>query len=496
MKRIHLIKEPSFIAKYDAFQYQKEAFEAVKDLEYAAIFHEQGLGKTKIAIDLLLYWLAETSIDTVMIVTKKQLVQNWIREFKNHTAIKPAVLDTNKQSNFYVFTGPARVVVTNFEVLVSEFDQVKLFLETRNVAIIIDESAKLKNPDAKLTKTFFELSTLFKKRVIMTGTPVANRPYDIWAQIFFLDQGKSLGTDFKSFKKETDLSNKLSRDEDLQNRFEDVVSSIHFKIKDFSVRETKNSGIIELPDKVYVRETVDFAAEQKALYDRVREELKIEVVKNGGLVEDDSSAIVKRLLRLVQITSNPRLVDDSFAGESAKEAVLDRLIQEILASGEKCIVWSSFIENVNYFCKKYADLGSVKIHGGMNMADRNRSVERFYTDDYRVLFATPASAKEGLTLTVANHVIFYDRGFSLDDYLQAQDRIHRISQKKTCYIHNIIMNESIDEWVDLLLKSKQNAAFLAQGDISLSNYKEVADYSFGDLINAILFPEQEESDYE
>lgn len=489
MKRIHLIKEPSFVAKYDAFQYQKAAFEAIKDLEYAAIFHEQGLGKTKIAIDLLLYWLTETSIDTVLVVTKKQLVQNWIREFKNHTAIKPAVLDTNKQGNFYVFTGPARVVVTNFEVLVSEIEQVKLFLETRNVAIIIDESAKLKNPNAKLTKVFFELSTYFEKRVIMTGTPVANRPYDIWAQIFFLDHGKSLGTDFNSFKKETDLSNKLSRNEDLQSNFENVVSGIYAKIKDFSVRETKNSGIVELPDKVYVRETVDFAPEQKTLYDRVREEIKIEVVKDGELVEDDSSAIVKRLLRLVQVTSNPRLIDDSFFGESAKEAVLDRLIQEILANGEKCIVWSSFIKNIDDFCKKYSEFGSVKIHGGMNMADRNRSVERFYTDDYRILFATPASAKEGLTLTMANHVIFYDRGFSLDDYLQAQDRIHRISQKKICYIHNIIMNDSIDEWVDILLKSKQNAAFLAQGDISLSRYKKVADYSFGDLINAILFPE-------
>ena len=93
-------------------------------------------------------------------------------------------------------------------------------------------------------------------------------------------------------------------------------------------------------------------------------------------------------------------------------------------------------------------------------------------------------------------MIFYDRGFSLDDYLQAQDRIHRISQKKTCYIHNIIMNKSIDEWVDALLRSKQNAALLTQGDISLIKYKEVADYSFGDLVNAILFSEQEEFDNE
>lgn len=496
MKRIHLKKEPNFSAKFDAFPYQKEAFDAVKDLDYAAIFHEQGLGKTKIAIDLLLYWLDQTSIDTVLVVTKKQLVPNWMREFKTHTAIKPALLDTNKQSNYFVFTGPARVVITNFEVLVSEKTQFELYLTTRNVAIIIDESAKLKNPDAALTKTFFDLAPLFQKRVIMTGTPVANRPYDIWAQIYFLDQGKSLGPDFKAFKRETDLSNRLSNSTDLQSDFEGSVSRIHAKIKDFSVRETKNSGIIELPDKVYIRENAEFTPEQKELYDMIREQLKIDVLKEGQIVEDDSSAIVKRLLRLVQVTSNPQLVDESFPGRSSKEAVLDSVIRKILENGEKCIVWSSFIENINYFCKKYAEFGSVKIHGGMNMVDRNRSVERFYTDEYRIMFATPASAKEGLTLTMANHVIFYDRGFSLDDYLQAQDRIHRISQKRTCYIHNIIMSNSIDEWVDTLLKSKQNAASLAQGDITLQAYQDIADYSFGDLIKAILSPEQEEFNYE
>jgi SNF2 family DNA or RNA helicase len=331
----------------------------------------------------------------------------------------------------------------------------------------------------------------------MTGTPVANRPYDIWAQIYFLDQGMSLGNDFKEFKRQTDLSNKLSKDKTMQEDFEHVVSNIHGKIKAFSVRETKNSGIIELPDKVYICENAEFYPEQKALYDRIREELKIEVKKDGRLVEDDSSAIVKRLLRLIQVTSNPFLVDESYRGRSAKEKVLDNLLQKILMQGEKCIVWTSFIDNVERFTKAYSDYGCIKIHGGMKIIDRNRSVDRFRTEDYRILFATPAAAKEGLTLTMANHVIFYDRGFSLDDYLQAQDRIHRISQEKACYIHNIIMKDSIDEWVDVLLKAKQNAASLAQGDTSLDEYRDVADYSFGDLIKAILFPDDKgEEDYE
>lgn len=486
MKKIKLSKEPDLLARYEAFPYQKEAFEAVKDLEYAAIFHEQGLGKTKIAIDLLLYWLRNTSIDTVMIVTKKQLIANWVREFQIHTAIKPAILNSNSNDNFRVFCGPYRTVLTNFETIVSEKDQCKLYLNARNVAIIVDESAKLKNPSAKLTKAFFELAPYFKKRVIMTGTPVANRPYDIWAQIYFLDQGGSLGNNFNEFKKETDLSNKLAENDECKQQFEKKVSQIFEKISSFSVRETKDSGIIELPDKIYIQEAVDFEPEQKAMYDQICKDLRIEVVKNEKLILDDSSAIVKRLLRLVQVASNPRLIDEAYSGGSAKEIKLDRLITKIIQQGEKAIIWSNFIENVNYFSKKYSSLGSIKIHGKMSMEERNRSVKLFYLDDYKLLFATPASAKEGLTLTMANHVVFYDRGFSLDDYLQAQDRIHRISQTKTCFVHNIIMNGSIDEWIDALLQAKQNAASLAQGDFTKEQYVKVANYSFGDLIKEVL----------
>ena len=87
---------------------------------------------------------------------------------------------------------------------------------------------------------------------------------------------------------------------------------------------------------------------------------------------------------------------------------------------------------------------------------------------------------------MANNVVFYDRGFSLDDYLQAQDRIHRISQQKTCNIYNLMMEDSVDIWVDMLLQAKQNAAFLAQGDYKLAKYQSVMDYNYGDLIKEIL----------
>ena len=275
MSRIISTYNINYDAKNSAFPYQKEAFMAIKDLDYSAIFHEQGLGKTKIAIDLLLYWLTKRDMDTVMIVTKKQLVKNWVDEFSVHTHIKPKVLSNNKADNFYVLNSPVKVIITNFETLSTDKERILLFLKCRNVGIIIDESTKLKNPEAKLTQDFFDLAPFFKLRTIMTGTPVANRPYDIWAQVFFLDAGESLGADFNEFKKNTDLSNDLNVDDEKRMLFQDAVSDIYKKIAHFSVRETKKSCGIELPQKEYVTIFAQFAENQFEIYRKVIEDLLV-----------------------------------------------------------------------------------------------------------------------------------------------------------------------------------------------------------------------------
>lgn len=473
--------------KTEAFPYQVQAFLTLRDRDYSAIFHEQGLGKTKIAVDLMLYWLEHRDIDTVLVVTKKQLVKNWESELAVHTHIIPKVLSNNRKDNFYVLNSTAKVIISNFEAISSEKDRVKLFLKCRNVAAIIDESTKLKNPEAQITKDFFELSDLFKIRTIMTGTPVANRPYDIWAQIYFLDKGKSLGTDFATFKRTTDLSNKLSNDVEARRLFESKVSKIFEKISEFTVRETKESCGIVLPQKIYESIFTEFEPTQYRMYRTVLHELELEVKRDGEMYVDDDSVALKRLLRLLQITSNPRLVSDKYSAVSGKERELDSLLEEICSVGEKCIVWSSFIDNIDRFCNKYKQYNPCKIHGSMLIEDRNASVDKFKTDrSCMVLFATPQAAKEGLTLTVANHVIFYDRGFNLDDYLQAQDRIHRISQTKTCYVYNFITKGSVDEWIDKLIQAKHYAALLAQGDIPKNSYAKMADYSYADIVREIL----------
>lgn len=482
-----LKQEPSLEAKHTAFGYQQEAAEFVAGREYAAIFHEQGLGKTKIAVDVILSWLATKQVDTIIIFTKKILVANWKREMQSHTHILPAVLGESSKENYYVLVAPSRLVLAHFEVAKKEMARLKVWLKTRRVAAILDESAKIKNPGADLTQAFFELGPLFARRVIMTGTPVANRPYDVWAQIYFLDQGKTLGTDFEQFKRETDLTRELSEDPAAFQAFQKRLEEVRDSLSDISVRETKEGGRISLPRKEFNTVMTTWEPMQAELYNQVKDELRATVMREGELIEDEQESVLKRLLRLVQIASNPYLVDESYEEEPGKVAVLRDLVTDIARNDEKVIIWTSFNANCDYLASQLASFGALTLHGKMPIERRNSVVKWFLENkNDRVLIATPGAAKEGLTLTVANHVIFYDRGYSLDDYLQAQDRIHRVSQTRTCYVTNLIMQDSVDQWIDALLDAKKLAAQLTQGDIDAQQYAERASLSFYEILAGIL----------
>ena len=453
---------PPLNAKHSAFVYQLAAIEAVKNLEYAALFHEQGLGKTKIALDLILNWLRRDVVDSVLIITKKGLINNWEKEIKVHTNLSYGVLSGNRIRNSSLYNRPFQLYLSHYEAIYGNKKGLRLLLQTRKVGVVLDEAHRIKNPKGLVAQALFELASSFKRRVIMTGTPVANRPYDIWAQIFFLDEGKALGDCYKQFKERYDLPKDIInyRNKD----YESSLANIYESIRPFAVRETKESAELKLPEKTLLSLAVDMEKEQAKLYRKYKFDLRAEVFRNGELVTDNVDQILKQLLRLVQVASNPLLVDESYKLQPGKCDALVKILSQ-LEENEKLIVWTNFVQNANYLSKFLSKWGTLKIHGKMAINDRNRNIEKFLNDpNLRVLVATPGAAKEGLTLTVANYAVFYDRNFSLNDWLQAQDRIHRISQLKTCVVINLLARNSIDFWVDQLLLCKLRLANLALGD--------------------------------
>ncbi|MGO7078729.1 DEAD/DEAH box helicase [Rhizobium johnstonii] len=484
---LRIEKAASLDAKRSAFPHQMEAFAAVKDLPYAAVFHEQGLGKTKIGLDLALFWLANDVADSVLIVTKKSLIENWRNEIADHSHLRPRILGQDRNANFYAFNSPARLYLMHYEAIVSERKRLELFLKTRKVAAILDEAHKIKNPEAEISQAAHVLASGFVRRVIMTGTPVANRPYDLWSQIKFLDLGESLGDEFAAFKRDLDLSNELRNDDRRAQAFADELEAVFEKVRPFSVRETKKTAGLKLPDKTIRNLECQLEPRQAEIYAQFRDELAAIVVRQGRPVLDDAEDILKRLLRLVQVASNPAMVDQAYRSVPGKMRALDELVTSAIDAREKIVVWTNFTMNAEALCRHLGEFGAVLVHGGIEIAKREEALIAFKTDSQtRVLVATPGAAKEGLTLTVANHAVFYDRSFSLDDYLQAQDRIHRISQDKPCFVTNLIGTDTVDAWVDALLSAKHLAAQLGQGDIDREEYDKRADYAFADMIREVL----------
>ena len=107
------------------------------------------------------------------------------------------------------------------------------------MGVIIDESTLIKNPVSKTARAFHRLSKVSDKRIIMTGTPISNRPYDIWSQIYFLDYGERLGKTFDDFKEEYDLSNDLNNNKSGQIILKNNLKLLNEKLRDCSIRETK-----------------------------------------------------------------------------------------------------------------------------------------------------------------------------------------------------------------------------------------------------------------
>ena len=481
-------------SKFEGFDYQIQTLLSARDLEYAAIFHEQGLGKTKIAIDLGLDWLKENIVDSVIIVAKKGLIKNWEDEIKTHSFIKARVLNNDELNNHEVFCSPARIILMHYQVALKEKERLQLYLRSMRVGVILDESQVMKTPDSNLSATFHFLSEFFKKKLILTGTPVANRPYDIWSQIYFLDKGKSLGESYSEFKNNTDLSNDLHENDLGRTTFIDSLSKIDKSINSFCFRKTKKTANLDLPNKNFKNISVKLEPVQLEYYIKYRDELGGVILRDGIPVYDNSENLLKKMLRLVEIASNPYIFDDAYMHVPSKYSYLLDIIYDAKDKSEKCIVWSNYKKNVDWLYKNLNEFNPVRIYGGIAIDDRNKYLEKFKTDQTcQILIATPASLKEGFTITVANHCIFFDRIFSLDDYLQAQDRIHRISQEKECYIYNLIAENTIDIWIDELLGAKELAAQFAQGDIEIDQYITQANFDYGLMIQNILNINQEDT---
>jgi len=448
-------------------EHQRKGTKFLRENERAGLFDEQGLGKSKQLIDAIAAEVTAGSIQGALIVCPNGLKSNWASEVQKFSTLPHTVFGSGRAARRGAFAAMrSAFYIINYEAIPAEMPSLKALLQFKPMALILDESHRIKTPDAKVTKAIHRLRAHAKRRYILSGTPVANKPDDLWSQMFFLDDGKALGDTFDGFQKNFKAPRSgYQRIDELRDR---IASS--------TLRRTKEKSL-ELPPKTYTRVQVDLAPAQSRMYEKMRLELELWVRRmSGAQVLEQANAILSRMARLAQLASNPSLLDANYKETPAKVARLDGLLEKYLVDPErKVIVWTSFVENIRGLTRRFKKYKPVTIYGEMDNVARDRAVRAFKGDPtVRLLIANPAAAREGLTLTEANSAIYLDRTFNLVDYVQSQDRIHRISQTRPCEIVLLIAKNTIDEFIDFSLEQKHRLARFAQSDTDRISAEDLA----------------------
>ena len=158
---------------------------------------------------------------------------------------------------------------------------------------------------------------------------------DIWSQIKFLDGGESLGESFQNFKNEMDLPGPLGK----TVNYEESLARVKQCLQGFTIRETKKSSGLELPEKTIITHFAELEYRQREIYENYRHNLSHEIGSDENLTEDNVEFILKLLLRLVQCASNPVLIDKTYDAVPCKFLKLQEILSATDSQAGKIIVW-------------------------------------------------------------------------------------------------------------------------------------------------------------
>jgi superfamily II DNA/RNA helicase len=326
--------------------------------------------------------------------------------------------------------------------------------------VIADESQKIKNGQARQSKAMKAISKPSKFRLILTGTPVPQRPLDFFSQYQFLNSSV-FGSSFLRFRERYAVMGGYMGYEVVgYQNLEELAGKAHSIA--FRVRK---QDCLDLPATVNQKLYVDLDPEAKAIYHKME--------KDALLALDDEKVtapiVLTMLLRLQQITggfipteSKTHLVS------KAKLETLKETVEDLVEAGKKVVIFARFTPEVHSIAAELHNMGiqSFMLDGSVPQAKRAAIIKAFQEEDkVRVFIAQIATGGVGITLHAADTMIFYSVDFNLANYEQAKARIHRIGQtQKVTYIH-LVARGTIDEMVLERLASKQDLAKLVVDDL-------------------------------
>ncbi len=444
------------------YAHQRASLAFLHALGGGALLHEMGTGKSACAIAY-----AETlPANRVLVITPNTVKRNWLAEIEKQTgepnlAVAPEGTTANR--GYEIMHTAKRYVIVNSEAL-SLPATAKAMQAVAWDLVIVDESTRFKTASAKRTKALHKLRA--KHRIILTGSPITGKPEDAWAQFEFVSPG--IFGSWWSFSDRFLLKDHWNTVVGVKPEY---LNDLRSRIDARSYRVLK-ADVLDLPPKVYENREVELSGEQAAAYKQMRDDLQ---VKMDEMPSVSATIVLTQLLRLTQITAGLIGEGDKYRwlDSSAKLTELDALLNDEL-SGEQVVIFGVYQRELEHLAKRYTDpldttpFGTKYhppiVYGPTPEQVRHSLVNEFQAGRRRLLFAQMHSGGIGINLTAAQTVVFYTRSWSAEDYWQAQDRLHRIGQKGTVTIINLVAKGTVDMQIAKALEAKSNLADRLTGD--------------------------------
>jgi SNF2 family DNA or RNA helicase len=319
--------------------------------------------------------------------------------------------------------------------------------------VILDEAQNIKNQAARQTQSIKRLRA--EQRIALTGTPVENRLSELWSIMDFLNPGY-LGS-VQSFRKNFVLPIEKYKKKSCSEALRSI-------IQPFVLRRLKTDPTViqDLPEKMEMRVNYSLTAEQASLYAAVVEEMLSRIESLDGI--ERRGQILAALTKLKQICNHPALLlqdGSALAGRSGKLSRLEEMLYEVLAGGERALIFTQFAgmgAMLRHHLQEMLGVEALFLHGGTSRKQRDDIIQRFQAGGSPIFILSLKAGGFGLNLTAASHVFHFDRWWNPAVENQATDRAFRIGQKKNVFVHKFVCLGTLEEQIDRMIEQKKALA--------------------------------------
>ncbi len=466
--------------KADLRPYQIDGFNFLANLTQlrlgGILADDMGLGKTLQTLAWLT-WLHEgnprKSRKPSLVICPASVLHNWRREAEKFVPhLKVLVLQSgNARHNLRRQIPEHDIVVTNYAILRRDLEELGKF---KFRALVLDEAQFIKNPSAQVTMAVKEIDA--DQRLALTGTPLENRMLDLWSIVDFAQPGY--------------LGNQAAFNETYEPKGDGpewegatLRRRLSAKLRPIMLRRLKRQVAKDLPERIEERRDCDLDEEQRKLYlaelRRSRDQVMKTLQEKG--VAKSKMHVLAALTRLRQICCHPRLVGNDCV--SGKTETLFELLEPVLASGNKVLLFSQFVEMLRILEELCRERG-IRTHVLTGETKgRQEVVNAFQADPEPCVFLLSLrAAGTGLNLTNASYVVLYDPWWNPAVEAQAIDRSHRIGQTRTVNAYRLIAPGTVEEkiWELQQRKSQTIQDVLGEEGFATNLSKDDLEYLFSE----------------